>query len=356
MDEYQFDGFRFDGVTSMLYIHHGMGTGFSGGYHEYFGAEVDEEAVVYLMLANEMLHKLYPECITIAEDVSGMPALCLPLALGGVGFDYRLAMAIPDMWIKILKEVKDEAWDMANICHTLTNRRHGEKTIAYCESHDQALVGDKTLMMHLCDAEMYTNMSTMSPSTGVIERGMALHKMIRLLTHGLGGEGYLNFEGNEFGHPEWLDFPREGNNNSFWYARRQLNLTDDKLLRYQFLNNFDRAMNQTEAKYGWLAAPQAYISLKNEQDKVIVFERAGLVFVFNFHHNESFSDYRIGIEVPGTYRIVLSTDAKDMGGHGRIDESTRFFTTPMDWNNRKNWTHVYIPSRTALVLALESTL
>ncbi|RSL61571.1 1,4-alpha-glucan-branching enzyme [Fusarium duplospermum] len=356
MDEYQFDGFRFDGVTSMLYVHHGMGTGFSGGYHEYFGADVDEEAVVYLMLANEMLHLLYPDVITIAEDVSGMPALCLPLSLGGVGFDYRLAMAIPDMWIKILKELKDDDWDIGNICHTLTNRRHGEKTIAYAESHDQALVGDKTLMMHLCDAEMYTNMSTLSPLTPVIDRGMALHKMIRLLTHGLGGEGYLNFEGNEFGHPEWLDFPREGNNNSFWYARRQLNLTEDHLLRYQFLNNFDRQMNNTEAKYGWLHAPQAYISLKNENDKVIVFERAGLVFVFNFHPTNSFSDYRIGIDVAGTYRVVLNTDSKDVGGFSRIDEGTRFFTTAMEWNNRKNWTHVYIPCRTALVLALESTV
>ncbi|KAK7428783.1 alpha-1,4-glucan branching enzyme [Neonectria magnoliae] len=356
MDEYQFDGFRFDGVTSMLYTHHGMGTGFSGGYHEYFGGDVDEEAVVYLMLANELLHTLYPDCITIAEDVSGMPALCLPLSLGGVGFDYRLAMAIPDMWIKILKEVKDEDWDLANICHTLTNRRHGEKTIAYCESHDQALVGDKTLMMHLCDAEMYTNMSTLSPLTAVIDRGMALHKMIRLLTHGLGGEGYLTFEGNEFGHPEWLDFPRAGNNNSFWYARRQLNLTDDPLLRYQFLNHFDQLMNQTEAKYGWLAAPQAYISLKNESDKVIVFERAGVVFIFNFNSKESFSDYRIGIDVPGTYRVVLNSDSTEVGGFNRIDESTRYFTTPMEWNGRKNWTHLYIPCRTAIVLALESTL
>lgn len=211
------------------------------------------------------------------------------------------------------------------------------------------LVGDKTLMMHLCDAEMYTNMSTLSPLTPVIDRGMALHKMIRLLTHGLGGEGYLNFEGNEFGHPEWLDFPREGNNNSFWYARRQLNLTEDHLLRYQFLNNFDKQMNNTEAKYGWLHAPQAYISLKNENDKVIVFERAGLVFVFNFHPTNSFSDYRIGIDVAGTYRVVLNTDSKDVGGFGRIDEGTRFFTTAMEWNNRKNWTHVYIPCRTALV-------
>lgn len=354
MDEYQFDGFRFDGVTSMLYQHHGIGTGFSGGYHEYFGADVDEEAVVYLMVANQMLHDLYPETITVAEDVSGMPALCLPLSLGGVGFDYRLAMAVPDMWIKIIKEVKDEDWDIGNICHTLTNRRHGEKTIAYCESHDQALVGDKTLMMHLCDAEMYTNMSVLTPLTGVIDRGMALHKMIRLLTHGLAGEGYLNFEGNEFGHPEWLDFPREGNQNSFWYARRQLNLTDDHLLRYQFLNNFDKFMNKTEEYHGWLHAPQAYISLKHEGDKVIVFERGGCVFIFNFHPSESYSDYRIGIDVPGTYKVVLNTDNKDVGGHGRVDNETRFFTTPMEWNGRANWTHIYIPARTALVLALES--
>ncbi|KAL7948175.1 hypothetical protein V8C42DRAFT_351467 [Trichoderma barbatum] len=354
MDEYHFDGFRFDGVTSMLYKHHGIGTGFSGGYHEYFGPDVDEEAVVYLMVANEMLHSLYPECITVAEDVSGMPALCLPLSLGGIGFDYRLAMAIPDMWIKILKELKDEQWDLANICFTLTNRRHGEKTIAYCESHDQALVGDKTLMMHLCDAEMYTHMSTLSPLTPVIDRGMALHKMIRLLTHGLGGEGYLNFEGNEFGHPEWLDFPRAGNDNSFWYARRQFNLTEDELLRYKFLNTFDKLMNHCEAQYGWLHAPQAYISLKNESDKVIVFERAGLVFIFNFHTDRSFSDYRIGIEVPGTYKIVLNSDSKDVGGHNRVDEETRFFTTAMEWNGRKNWTHIYIPCRTALVLARES--
>ncbi|KAJ0297225.1 hypothetical protein COL516b_010966 [Colletotrichum fioriniae] len=356
MDEYHFDGFRFDGVTSMLYQHHGIGTGFSGGYHEYFGPDADEEAIAYLMVANELLHSLYPEVITIAEDVSGMPALCLPLSLGGVGFDYRLAMAVPDMWIKILKETKDENWDIGNICFTLTNRRHGEKTIAYAESHDQALVGDKTLMFHLCDAEMYTNMSTLTPLTPVIDRGMALHKMIRLLTHGLGGEGYLNFEGNEFGHPEWLDFPREGNQNSFWYARRQLNLTDDHLLRYQFLNNFDRAMNTTEGKYGWLAAPQAYISLKNENDKVIVFERAGVVFIFNFHPTESFADYRIGIDVPGSYKVILNTDSKDFGGHARVDEGTRFFTTAMEWNNRKNWTHVYIPSRSALVLGLESPI
>lgn len=215
------------------------------------------------------------------------------------------------------------------------------------------LVGDKSIMMHLCDAELYTNMSTTTPFTAVIDRGMALHKMIRLLTHGLGGEGYLNFEGNEFGHPEWLDFPREGNNNSYWYARRQLNLTDDPMLRYQFLNNFDRNMNKCEERYGWLHAPQAFISLKHEGDKVIVFERAGVVFIFNFHPTESYADYRIGIEVEGTYRCVLDTDAKEVGGFNRIDGNTRFFTTPMEWNGRKNWTHVYVPCRTAMVRIAE---
>jgi 1,4-alpha-glucan branching enzyme len=357
MEGYQFDGFRFDGVTSMLYTHHGIGTGFSGGYHEYFGPGVDEEGVVYLMIANEMLHTIYPNCITIAEDVSGMPALCLPLSLGGVGFDYRLAMAVPDMYIKLLKEKSDDEWDLGNIAFTLTNRRHGEKTIAYAESHDQALVGDKSLMMWLADKEMYTHMSCLSELTPIIDRALSLHKMIRLVTHGLGGEGWLNFEGNEFGHPEWLDFPRAGNDNSFWYARRQLNLTEDHLLRYKFLNEFDRTMQWNEEKYGWLHSPQAYISLKNENDKVLVFERAGLLWIFNFHPTNSFTDYRVGVDVPGVYRIIIDTDATEYGGHGRNAKDTRFFTTDLPWNNRKNFTQVYLPTRSALVslLALDDT-
>jgi 1,4-alpha-glucan branching enzyme len=154
IEEYSFDGFRFDGVTSMMYTHHGIGTGFSGGYHEYFGPNVDLQAVTYLMLANDAIHELYPGAITIAEDVSGMPLLCIPVEQGGVGFDYRLSMAVPDMWIKLLKHKTDDEWDMAAIVHTLTDRRHGEKSIAYAESHDQALVGDKTLAFWLMDKEM----------------------------------------------------------------------------------------------------------------------------------------------------------------------------------------------------------
>ncbi|ORY90097.1 glycoside hydrolase superfamily [Leucosporidium creatinivorum] len=351
MEEYQFDGFRFDGVTSMMYTHHGIGTGFSGGYHEYFGEGVDTEAVVYLMLANTMLHELYPASITIAEDVSGMPALCRTVADGGIGFDYRLSMAVPDMWIKLLKDGPgDHDWDLGNICFTLTNRRHGEKSICYCESHDQALVGDKTLAFWLMDKEMYTNMSDLTELTLTVDRGLALHKMIRLITHALGGEGYLNFEGNEFGHPEWLDFPRAGNNDSYQYARRQFNLPDDPLLRYKYLNNFDAAMNHLEDQYQWLSSPQAYISLKNESDKVVVFERGNLLFIFNFHPTESFTDYRVGTDWAGEYSIVLSSDDKEFGGHERLDKTVKHFTTPMEWNGRKNWLQVYIPSRTVQVL------
>ncbi|CBQ68385.1 probable branching enzyme (be1) [Sporisorium reilianum SRZ2] len=350
MDEYGFDGFRFDGVTSMLYTHHGIGTGFSGGYHEYFGDSVDVEAVVYLMLANQMIHQYNPNAITIAEDVSGMPALCRPVSEGGVGFDYRLSMAVPDMWIKLLKESSDEEWDFGNICFTLTNRRHLEKSIAYAESHDQALVGDKTVAFWLMDKEMYTNMSDLTERTQIIDRGLAFHKMIRLITHALGGEGYLNFIGNEFGHPEWLDFPREGNGNSFHYARRQFNLVDDHLLRYQYLYAFDAAMNNAEDKFQWLAAPQAYISLKHESDRVVAFERAGLLFVFNWHATNSYTDYRVGVDVPGKYKVLLDTDAKELGGHGRVDHATEYFTTDMEWNGRRNFVQVYLPSRSAIVL------
>lgn len=222
-------------------------------------------------------------------------------------------------------------------------------SILLIDQANGSLVGDKSIMMWLCDAQLYTHMSTLTELTPIIERGLSLHKMIRLVTHGLGGEGYLNFEGNEFGHPEWLDFPREGNGNSFHYARRQFNLTEDHLLRYKFLNDFDSKMQWTEEKYGWLHSPQAYVSLKNEDDKVLVFERAGLLWIFNFHPTKSFTDYRVGVEEAGTYQIVIDTDDTNFGGFARNAKDTRFFTTPFAWNNRKNFVQVYLPVRTAIV-------
>ncbi|KAG0224661.1 1,4-alpha-glucan-branching enzyme GBE1 [Mortierella sp. GBAus27b] len=350
MEWYKFDGYRFDGVTSMMYTHHGIGFGFSGNYHEYFNEGVDTEAVVYLMLANDMLHQLYPQSITIAEDVSGMPTLCRPVSEGGIGFDYRLSMAIPDMWIKLLKEKSDEEWDIGKIVHTLKNRRYKEPSIAYCESHDQALVGDKTLAFWLMDKEMYTHMSVLTELTPVIDRGLSLHKMIRLVTHTLGGEGYLNFIGNEFGHPEWLDFPRSGNDSSFHYARRQWNLVDDHLLRYKFLNAFDEAMNNAEAIVGWLGAPQAYVSLKHEGDKVLAFDRAGATFIFNFHPSKSYTDYRISVSEPGKYKIILDSDEEKFGGHARVSHDSEFFSTPGPWAGHNQSIQVYTPNRTAMVL------
>ena len=352
LQEYQFDGYRFDGVTSMLYHTHGIGHGFSGDYNEYFGLNTDTESFNYLQLSNYLIHKHFPNSITVAEDVSGMPALCLPVQLGGGGFDYRLAMAIPDMWIKLLKEKRDEDWNIGDIVHTLSNRRWMERTIAYAESHDQALVGDKTIAFWLMDKEMYTNMSTLSELTPVIDRGIALHKLIRLLTHSLGGEGWLNFIGNEFGHPEWLDFPRAGNNDSYHYARRQFNLPEDHLLRYKFLNAFDRAINLLEEKYGWLDGKDSgYVSAKHEQDKVIVFERKGLLFAFNFHHSQSFTDYRVGINTGGTYKVVLDSDEERFGGHRRIDHNVNYFTENQGYNGRYHSMQVYLPSRVALVFA-----
>jgi len=352
MDEYQFDGFRFDGVTSMLYHSHGIAHAFSGTYEEYFGLATDTDSFLYLMLANYLLHEHYPDVVTIAEEVSGQPTLCRPVDEGGAGFDYRLAMAIPDMWIKLLKEKKDEDWDLGKIVHTLENRRWKESSIAYSESHDQALVGDKTLAFWLMDAEMYTNMSKLSPMTPVIERGLSLHKLIRLLTYGLGGEGWLNFSGNEFGHPEWLDFPRDGNQQSYAYARRQYNLADDELLRYSFLNNFDRAMNKLEDKYSFLAGSQ-YVSKKDQGDKVVVFERGdkGLLWVFNFHATQSFTDYRIGCNLPGKYKIVLDSDSAEFGGHNRLDHSVDYLTSDEGWDGRKCSLKVYMPTRTVFCLA-----
>ncbi|XP_012277447.1 1,4-alpha-glucan-branching enzyme isoform X2 [Orussus abietinus] len=349
IEEYGFDGFRFDGVTSMLYHSRGVGQGFSGHYDEYYGLNVDVEGIVYLMLVNDMLHNLYPEMVTIAEDVSGMPGVCRPVVEGGIGFDYRLGMAIPDKWIKLLKEIKDEDWSVGDICWSLTNRRWMEKTVAYCESHDQALVGDKTIAFWLMDKEMYTHMSTLSPPSPIISRGIALHNMIMLITHSLGGEAYLNFMGNEFGHPEWLDFPRVGNNDSYHYARRQWNLVDDELLKYKFMNNWDRAVNFLEEKYGWLHSNPGYISWKHDTDKVIVFDRAGLVFAFNFHPAKSFPDYPIGVNEPGSYKVILNSDHKEFGGEARIDNSVEHLSMPESFAEKPHRILAYIPCRTAII-------
>lgn len=352
LEEFHFDGFRFDGITSMLYYDHGLGSNFTS-YKQYFDGNEDTDAIVYLTLANKLIHAFNPGATTIAEEMSGMPGLAASVDTGGLGFDYRLAMGVPDIWIKMVKEIPDENWDLGYLLHELTQHRAEERVVSYCESHDQALVGDKTLIFRLADAEMYTSMSIQTPSL-IIDRAVALHKMIRLFTFLTAGGGYLTFMGNEFGHPEWIDFPREGNNWSYKYARRQWSLADNELLRYRHLDEFDRAMIETGTRH---ELPQVQITEAvtiNNADKIIAFKRGNLLTVMNFNPSVSFTGY--GIPVKGKFRIILSTDDPLFGGQGRIDTSQVYFSAPDQGRYGVTAPHhlkLYLPARTAMVLLHE---
>ena len=343
LEAYNLDGFRFDGVTSMLYYDHGLERNFVG-YQNYFDAAEDEDAITYLGLVNILIKELNPNAFTIAEDMSGMPGLAAPLSEGGIGFDFRMSMGISDHWIKWIKELSDWDWNMGEIYYQLTNKREDEKTISYAECHDQALVGDKTIIFRLMDKEMYFSMNKSSENI-IVDRGMALHKMIRLVTIGTAGDGYLNFMGNEFGHPEWIDFPREGNNWSFFYARRQWSLADSDLLRYKLLLNFDKAMihliDNTK-----ILKNRPYSLRQDEIKKILIFIRSGFLFVFNFNPDSSFEGYEF--EAPaGKWEVVLDSDAVKFGGFGRNSDDIPHFThSEVD----KNILSLYIPSRTALIL------
>ena len=349
LDEYHFDGFRFDGVTSMLYYSHGLGDKFLG-YGDYFNGNEDDNAIAYLTLANILIHEVNPNAITIAEEVSGMPGLALPFKDGGYGFDYRMAMNIPDYWIKIIKELRDEDWKPSSMFWEVKNRRADEKTISYCESHDQALVGDKTIIFRLVDADMYWHFKKGDENYNV-ERGIALHKMIRLLTASTINGGYLNFMGNEFGHPEWIDFPREGNGWSHKYARRQWSLIDNKSLAYSWLGDFDCAMMKLIGSVKGFQNKDVVEYWHNDGDQVLAFGRGDLVFVFNFNPTRSFSDY--GFLVPkGSYKTVLDSDSIEFGGYGRVDDNLEHFTLqdPLYRKVRKEWLKLYLPARSAMVL------
>ncbi|MBP5136450.1 MAG: alpha amylase C-terminal domain-containing protein [Paludibacteraceae bacterium] len=350
LDEYHFDGFRFDGVTSMLYYSHGLNENFTS-YDDYFNGNQDGDAICYLTLANKAIHEFNPHAITIAEDMSGMPGLACKIEDGGVGFDYRLAMGIPDFWIKTIKEVQDQDWRVGHIFWELTNHRSDEHTINYAESHDQALVGDKTIIFRLIDSDMYWHMSKIAGGTTyMLDRGLALHKMIRLITASTINGGYLNFMGNEFGHPEWIDFPREGNGWSYKYARRQWHLVDDHDLKYHWLGDFDREMMELIKDVKNFQATPVVQLWDKQDDQVLAYQRKDLVFVFNFSPSRSFSDY--GIIVPkGAYKAVLNTDSKEFGGFGLADDSVVHFTQKDKSLERgKEWLSLYLPARSAVVL------
>ena len=349
LEEYHFDGFRFDGVTSMLYYNHGLGQAFSS-YDDYYNGGQDTNAITYLTLANKLIHKVNPHAITIAEEMSGMPGLANKVSDGGIGFDYRLGMAIPDFWIKQLKEVPDEEWNIWEMWNVMTDRLPEVKTVAYAESHDQALVGDKTIAFRLMDKEMYFHMDRASENI-VIDRGMALHKMIRLMTISTGGQAYLNFMGNEFGHPEWIDFPREGNGWSYAHARRQWSLAKNGFLRYAWLGDFDRAMIRLVKKYKVLADGYPWNLLMDERNKTMAFSHGDLLFVFNWHPSASIPDYELPVQAPGKYVPVLSTDESRFGGQERQSMAAEHFSFDAEKGDGQRQPHIriYNTSRTATV-------
>ena len=349
LEEFHFDGFRFDGVTSMIYYNHGLGEAFCN-YGDYYNGGQDDNAIAYLTLANKLIHQVKPDAITIAEEVSGMPGLAAPIEDGGYGFDYRMAMNIPDYWIKTIKEKKDEDWQPSSLFWEVTNRRKDEKTISYVESHDQALVGDKTVIFRLIDADMYWHMAKRDRNF-TVDRGIALDKMIKLLTVSTINGGYLNFMGNEFGHPEWIDFPREGNGWSYKYARRQWNLVDNHDLCYHYLGDFDKAMLQVIKSVRTFQRTAVTEIWHNDGDQILAYERGPLVFIFNFNPSRSFEDYGFLVK-EGKYQVVLNTDDKAYGGFGLTDDTVEHFTMHDDLyhKQKKGWLKLYIPARTAVVL------
>ena len=349
LEEYHFDGFRFDGVTSMLYYSHGLGEAFTN-YSDYYNGHQDDNAICYLTLANLLIHQVNPHAITIAEEVSGMPGLALPFDKGGYDFNYRLAMNVPDYWIKLIKETRDEYWKPSSIYWELTNRRKSERTVSYCESHDQALVGDKTIIFRLIDADMYWHFKK-GDENDQARRGLALHKIIRLLTSSTINGGYLNFMGNEFGHPEWIDFPREGNNWSYKYARRQWELVDNTELCYHYLGDFDKAMTHLLTTAKGIESTEVVEVWHNDGDQILAYSRSDLLFVFNLSPTRSYTDY--GFMVPeGRYNVILNTDSPHYGGFGFTDDTLNHFTNydPLLEKEGKGWLKLYLPARTGMVL------
>jgi len=344
LEEFHFDGFRFDGVSSMLYFHHGNGVSFDSP-EKYFRDGVEFDAITYLQLANTLIQDIKKGAISIAEDVSGMPGISTPVSDGGLGFNYRLAMGIPDFWIKILKEEDDTKWNIENMYYEMLNRKWDVGTVAYAESHDQALVGDKTIAFRLMDKEMYFSMAKNTPNLAV-DRGISLHKLIRLFTIALGGNAYLNFMGNEFGHPEWIDFPREGNGYSHFYARRQWSLCDNKELKYHYLADFDKKMVELIKEYNLLGAEYPNLLKHDDWHKTIAFERAGLIFVFNWHVNLSPFDYEIPVSEAGDYELVLNSDVPEFGGFNRINVWQTYHSLQA---NEKQVIKIYVPNRSVLI-------
>ncbi|CED82984.1 1,4-alpha-glucan branching enzyme/starch branching enzyme II [Phaffia rhodozyma] len=287
----------------------------TGNYGQYFSSDTDHAGVEYFMLANHIIKTLFPFVTTIAEDTAGFPTLALSTDIGGLGFDYRLTLGPAYHLFHLLKTEPDDAnWSVRDIVASLGNRRLqlGEKTIAFVESHDQCIEGGKTMSQWLFDDEIYTQMSVFQTPTPKVERAMALHKMLRLMVFAFAGEGYMNFMGNEFGHPEWLVFPSVQNGFHTTHCRRQWDLADfSRDLRYRDLARFDREMLEAEERGQWGSAELGHVWTQDEDSRLVVFTRANHLFIFNWNTKLPAKDDNLPIPEPwaleGQYRIELST-------------------------------------------------
>lgn len=312
--EYQIDGFQFHSLSSMMYTHNGFAT-FTGEMEEYCNQYVDKDALIYLILANEMLHELHPDIITIAEDATFYPGLCEPTSQGGLGFDYWVNLSVSEMWLWLLENAPYQEWNMNKIVSVLVNNQQShEKMLLYTENHNQSISGGRSF------AEIILRKFKEQPfgSEDVTFRVSSLHNMVKLITFSISGSAYLNFMGNEFGHPNRVEFPMPSNNYSFNFANRRWDLLLEGV--HNNLFKFDMDMMRMDEHEQILSRGLPKVHHVNDFNMVISYIRGPLLFICNFHPEISHKMYIIGVEEAGEYKVILNTDEISYGGHGELKD------------------------------------
>lgn len=348
VEEYRIDGFQFHSLSSMMYTHNGFAT-FTGELEEYCNQYVDRDALMYLILANDILHALHPNIITIAEDATYYPGLCEATSQGGLGFDYYVNLSASEMWLSFLEKVPDNEWSMSKIVTTLMgNRQYTNKMLLYAENHSQSISGGRSFAEILFGGKE----DRPAESTDSLLRGCSLHKLIRLITFSIGGCAYLNFMGNEFGHPKGVEFPTASNNNSFELANRRWELlNNDGIHHALFL--FDKDMMKLEQNERVLSRGLPNVHHVKDDTMVISYTRGPVLFIFNFHPTNSYEKYIVGVEEAGEYQVIMNTDEKNYGGQGMINGDQYVQKTIRKrCDGLQNCLQVPLPSRTAQVYKL----
>ncbi|KAG8075748.1 hypothetical protein GUJ93_ZPchr0006g43795 [Zizania palustris] len=343
--EYHIDGFQFHSLSSMLYTHNGFST-FTGAMEEYCNQYVDKDALIYLILANEMLHELHPDIITIAEDATFYPGLCEPTTQGGLGFDYWVNLSIPEMWLWHLENVPGQEWSMNKIMKVLISKNCN--MLSYVENHNQSISGRKSFAEIILHKEKCSNNSV---SDDGIFRACSLLKIIKLLTFSTSGGAYLNFIGNEFAHPKRIEFPMSGNDYSFGLANRQWELLEKGVHKHIF--NFDKDLMSLDGKERLILRGSPNIHHCDDTSMFISFTRGPFLFVFNFNPDATSGLYSVGVDEAGEYQLILNTDETKYGGRGEL-KSNQYMKRTSD--NRvggcRNSLELALPSRSAHVYKL----